>query len=154
MTNATACPFCRIAAGEIQPVLLHEDRDVVAFLDIAPVRPGHTLIITRRHIETFEQLPPELAAKILSLAQQLARRMKAVYGVERVGFVFTGTDVAHAHAHVVPMHEKNDFTSARYVTTPGPLAFGSEHLKVDKAELLRVREELAFHPPGTNAPNG
>ena len=95
---------------------------------------------------TFERLPPDLAGKILSLAQQLARRMKAVYGVERVGFVFTGTDVPHAHAHVVPMHEKTDFTSARYITTPGTIEFGSEHLRVDKAELQRVREELAFRP--------
>lgn len=144
MTQSTTCPFCRIASGEIQPVTLYEDADIVAFLDIAPVRPGHTLIITRRHIETFEQLPPELAGKILALAQSLARRMKEVYGVERVGFVFTGTDVAHAHAHVVPMHEKTDFTSARYITSPGPLQFGSEHLKVGKAELERVRDELAF----------
>lgn len=146
MTNTTTCPFCRIAAGEIQPVTLYEDADIVAFLDIAPVRPGHTLIITRRHIETFEQLPPDLAGKILALAQRLAKRMKEVYGVERVGFVFTGTDVAHAHAHVVPMHEKTDFTSARYITSPGPLQFGSEHLKVGKAELERVRDELAFGP--------
>ena len=144
MTNPANCPFCRIAAGEIQPVLLHEDRDVMAFLDIAPVRPGHTLIIARRHIETFEQLPPDLAGKIVSLAQQLARRMKAVYGVERVGFVFTGTDVPHAHAHVVPMHDKNDFTSARYIKASGPLEFGSEHLKVDKEQLLREREKLGF----------
>ena len=153
MTN-TNCPFCRIAAGEIEPVVLYEDHDVMAFLDIAPIRPGHTLIITRRHIETFERLPPDLAGKILSLAQQLARRMKAVYGVERVGFVFTGTDVPHAHAHVVPMHEKTDFTSARYITTPGPLEFGSEQLKVDKAELLRVREKLAFRPVLGDAPIG
>ena len=146
MTNTTTCPFCRIAAGEIQPVTLYEDADIVAFLDIAPVRPGHTLIIKRRHIETFEQLPPDLAGKILALAQRLAKRMKEVYGVERVGFVFTGTDVAHAHAHVVPMHEKTDFTSARYITSPGPLQFGSEHLKVGKAELERVRDELAFGP--------
>ena len=144
MANTPTCPFCRIAAGEIQPVTLYEDTDIVAFLDIAPVRPGHTLIITRRHIETFEQLPPELAAKILALAQRLAKRMKEVYGVERVGFVFTGTDVPHAHAHVVPMHEKTDFTSARYITSAGPLEFGSEHLKVDKAQLERVRDQLAF----------
>jgi histidine triad (HIT) family protein len=144
MTYLPSCPFCRIAAGEIQPVILHEDADVMAFLDIAPVRPGHTLIITREHVETFERLPPELAGKVLSLAQQLARRMKEVYGVERVGFVFTGTDVAHAHAHVVPMHEKTDFTSARYITTPGPIEFGSEHLKVDKAVLLGEREKLGF----------
>jgi histidine triad (HIT) family protein len=146
MTTHPNCPFCRIAAGEIQPVLLHEDRDVMAFLDVAPVRPGHTLVIPRRHIETFDRLPPDLAGKILSLGQQLAQRMKAVYGVERVGFVFTGTDVAHAHAHVVPMHEKTDFTSARYITTRGPIEFGSEHLRVDKAELVREREKLAFRP--------
>ncbi|HEX7051213.1 MAG TPA: HIT family protein [Longimicrobiales bacterium] len=143
------CPFCRIAAGETDAVVLYEDGDIVAFLDIAPIRPGHTQIVPRRHVETFEQLPPELAARMMMLAQQLARRMKAVYGVERVAFLFTGGDVPHAHAHVVPMHAKTDITSARYVVEPAELSLSSEHLLVDRAMLLRVREELAFSVAST-----
>jgi hypothetical protein len=52
------------------------------------------------------------------------------------------------------MHDKNDFTSARYIKTPGPLEFGSEHLRVDKAQLLREREKLGFRSAANDAPNG
>ena len=139
-----SCIFCRIAAREVNAVTLHEDDQVLAFLDTAPVRPGHALIIPKQHVETFEQLPPELAARMLSLGQQLGRRLRQVYGVERVAFFFTGTDIPHAHAHVLPMHEKTDVTSARYITTPGPVEFGSRHLAVERPELLAVRDKLAF----------
>jgi histidine triad (HIT) family protein len=137
-----SCPFCRIASGELDAVIIYEDTDVVAFLDIGPIRPGHTQIIPRAHFDTFEELPPDLATRITLLAQQLAQRMKAVYGVERVAFLFTGGDVPHAHAHVVPMHARTDITSARYIVEPAELRMSSEHLLVDRATLLRVREEL------------
>jgi len=131
-------------AGEIPSIRIHEDGDVIAFLDIAPMRPGHTVIVPRVHVETYEELPAALANRILSLGQQLGRRMKALYKVERVAFFFTGTDVAHAHAHVVPIHEKMDVTSARYIVGAPALKWSSEHLRVDADTLKRVRDELAF----------
>ena len=145
------CLFCGIAAGEIEAVVLYEDAEVIAFLDIGPIRPGHTQIIPRQHVETFERLPPALAARILLLGQQLAQRMKAVYQVERVAFLFTGGDVPHAHAHVVPMHSKADITSARYIVEPEGLRMSADHLLVDRPTLLRVREELAFAPDTSGA---
>ena len=123
---------------------IHEDRDVIAFLDIAPMRPGHTVIVPRSHVETYEQLPAPLAGRILALGQQLARRMKELYKVERVAFFFTGTDIAHSHAHVVPIHEKMDVTSARYLVSQEKISWSAEHLRVDAETLKRVRDELAF----------
>jgi histidine triad (HIT) family protein len=142
--TAPDCVFCRIARGEVPAVVLHEEDDVVAFLDIAPIRPEHTQIVPRSHVPAFEELPPAAAARILALAQQLARRMKAVYRVDRVAFLFTGGDVPHVHAHVVPMHQKTDITSARYIVAPAAVSWGSEHLAADGATLLKVREELGF----------
>jgi histidine triad (HIT) family protein len=109
------------------------------------MRPGHTVIVPRAHVETYEQLPAALAGRILGLGQQLARRMKALYKVERVAFFFTGTDVAHAHAHVVPIHEKMDITSQRYIVGAPALKWSADQLRVDAETLKRVREELAFH---------
>jgi histidine triad (HIT) family protein len=137
------CVFCRIARGEVPAVLVHEDAELVAFLDRGPIRPGHTQIISRTHVATFELLPPDLAARIVELGQQRARRMKEVYGVDRVAFLFTGGDVAHVHAHVVPMHEKTDITSARYIVSPTDVSWSSEHLVVDRATLERERARLA-----------
>jgi histidine triad (HIT) family protein len=138
------CIFCGIANGWIPAVKLHEDEDVVAFLDLGPIRPGHTQIISRMHVATFELLPEPMAARILGVGQQLARRMKEVYGVERVAFLFTGGDVAHVHAHVVPMVEKTDITSARYIVSSGEIHWSSDHLLVGADVLQAVRDELAF----------
>ena len=131
-------------AGEIPSIRIHEDGEVIALLDIAPIRPGHTVIMPRSHVETFEKLPAPLASRILDLGQQLARRMKELYKVERVAFFFTGTDVAHAHAHVVPLHEKMDVTSARYIASKVEVSWSSEHLRTNADALKRVRDELAF----------
>lgn len=110
-----SCIFCRIAKGEIPSHVVYEDDDVKAFLDIMPIRPGHVLVVPKAHHNYFDDLPPALASHILHLGQRLAKAMKAQYGVERVGFLFTGTDVAHVHAHVVPMHTKTDITSPVYI---------------------------------------
>ncbi|WP_028355422.1 HIT family protein [Bordetella petrii] len=109
------CLFCRIARHQIPAHVVHEDDELLAFLDIQPVRPGHVLVIPKQHYPYFEDLPAELAGRILALGQQLARVMKALYRVERVGFMFTGIHVAHAHAHLVPMHHPQDITSTQYI---------------------------------------
>lgn len=127
-------------------VKIYEDSKIVAFLDLGPIRPGHTQIIPRVHVATFELLPEPLAARILGLGQQLARRMKEVYGVDRVAFLFTGGDVAHVHAHVVPLHAKTDITSARYIVEPDDVRWSSDHLRVAPSVLDAVRDELAFSP--------
>lgn len=138
------CIFCRIASKSADAVILHEDADLVAFLDVRPIRRGHTLIITRSHVPTFEMLDADLAARIMSLGQTLARRMKTCYRVDRVGFLFAGTDVAHVHAHIIPMHESMDISSARYAISEEPVRWTSEHLAVSVADLEEVRRELNF----------
>ncbi|HEY4216857.1 MAG TPA: HIT family protein [Gemmatimonadaceae bacterium] len=150
-SNAAAppdCPFCGIAAQPNLAVPLYEDPDLVAFLDRGAIRPGHTQIITRQHVPTFDMLPPRLLNKLTGLGQQLARRMKEVYHVDRVAFLFTGGDVAHVHAHVVPMHAKTDITSARYIIAPEHLTWGSDHLLQSREDLLSVRALLDFVPVG------
>ena len=109
------CLFCQIAAGKIPAHEIAGNERLLAFLDIGPIRPGHVLIVPRAHYDYFDDLPPDLAAEIMALAQKIAKAQKALFGVERVGLMFTGTDFAHAHAHVVPMVGKTDITSRRYV---------------------------------------
>jgi histidine triad (HIT) family protein len=116
----TDCIFCKIAARTIPSRVIHEDDELLAFLDIHPIRPGHTLIVPKAHFVCFEEMPADLMARVSQLAQMLARRMKQVYGPERVGMAIIGTDVAHMHAHVCPIMEKHDVTSARYITSPNP----------------------------------
>lgn len=113
-----SCPFCRIARGDVQVHEVFRTDRIVAFMDIVPIREGHVQIIPRDHHETFERLPADLSSDIMHLGQRLARAQKELFCVERVGFMFTGGDIAHAHAHVVPLVEKTDITSRRYIVEP------------------------------------
>lgn len=109
------CLFCRIARREIPAHIVYEDDYLVAFLDTGPIRPGHVQIIPRDHYPTFDDLTAELASRIIVLGQRLARILKAENGVSRAAFLFTGGDIAHAHAHVLPIIAATDVTSRRYI---------------------------------------
>ncbi len=138
MTN---CAFCRIVAGTLAAHLVHEDELAVAFLDTHPIRPGHLQVIPREHHACFDDLPAATAGHLVQVGQKLAKALKRIHAVPRVAFLFTGGDVAHAHAHVVPMHEKTDITSRRYVAerhlTFRPLLAASEEELSSHATLLR-----------------
>jgi histidine triad (HIT) family protein len=95
--------------------ILHEDDKIMAFLDLCPIRPGHTQIIPKEHHPFFDDLPPATGSRIFAVAQEISRAMKRIYQVPRVAFPFTGGDVPHVHAHLVPMHEKTDITSRLYI---------------------------------------
>jgi histidine triad (HIT) family protein len=115
MSDPSDCIFCRIASGAIPAHVVYRSPRVVAFLDIHPIRAGHVQIIAREHFAYFDALPAEVASEIFGLAQRLAPVLRERWHVERVAFLFTGTDIAHAHAHVLPLVEPTDITSRRYI---------------------------------------
>lgn len=130
--NNLECLFCRIARGEIPARVVHASEDVIAFLDIRPIRSGHVLVVPREHFRFYDDVRTEVANEVMRVAQRLAPVLRAAFQVERVGFFFTGVDIAHAHAHVVPMVEPTDVTSRRYIAEetltfrPPPLAAAAE----------------------------
>jgi histidine triad (HIT) family protein len=140
-----SCPFCAIARQDRAAHVVHADDVICAFLDRAPIRPGHTLIVPHVHVATFDEAPLYLVTAIVAFGQQLATAMKDLYGVDRVAFAFTGGDVPHLHAHVIPMHDKTDVTSRRYIVEdavtfqPMPEA-PADQLAWDAASLVRALE--------------
>lgn len=113
--NDPECLFCRIASGGLGARIVHESDAVVAFLDIRPIRRGHVLVVPREHFPYYDDIRPEVANEVMRVAQRLAPALRAGFQVDRVGLFFTGVDVAHAHAHVVPMVEPTDVTSRQYI---------------------------------------
>lgn len=109
------CIFCDIARGLSPAHTVEETRTHIVIAEQSPIRPGHLLVLPRAHHACFDDLPPTLAGGMIRVGQRMARLLKAEYGVERVGFVITGTDVAHVHAHLVPLVEAGDITSRRYI---------------------------------------
>jgi histidine triad (HIT) family protein len=95
--------------------VVYESDQVLAFLDINPIRTGHVQVIPRQHFPYFDAVPVEVATEILAVGQKLAPVLRHLFAVERVAFLFTGGDIAHAHAHVVPLVEATDITSRQYI---------------------------------------
>jgi histidine triad (HIT) family protein len=138
----TDCVFCRIARREIAAHIVHEDDRLIAFLDRGPIRPGHTQIVPRDHFPYFDEAPSEVVCAIAQMGQKIARALKRLYRVPRVAFLFTGADIDHVHAQVVPMLEKTDITSRRYIiedaVTFRAMPQASEVELASSAEALRM----------------
>jgi histidine triad (HIT) family protein len=100
--------FTRIVNREIPAQILREDDDFMAFLDVRPIRPGHTLVIPKAEIPDVFDVPDPLLSGLLPFAKPVARAIKEVTGAERVGMVVIGLEVPHAHIHLVPIDDIND----------------------------------------------
>lgn len=137
------CLFCRITAGALPSHVVARNDHAVAFLDLHPVRPGHTLVVPHAHHAWFEDMPADLAGHVMALAQAVARAQKRLYGVDRVAMAFTGIHVPHVHAHLVPMHHIHDVTSAAYLRD-GPDSF-SPPPSPDAAAMAATAADLAAH---------
>jgi histidine triad (HIT) family protein len=107
--------FTRIVAGEIPAHKLREDERFLAFLDIRPIRAGHTLVIPKAEIDELFDLPDDLLGDLLVFAKPVAAAIKAETGATRVGVAVVGLEVPHAHVHLVPIDGLYDldFRNAR-----------------------------------------
>ncbi len=103
------CIFC--ALQHSASAVLAANELAYAVLDLAPIRPGHVLVIPRQHVEDFFELDEEVQAAMLRLANGLAKALQEECKPQRVGMLVAGFDVAHAHLHVVPIQDTHDITS-------------------------------------------
>ena len=135
MTSDPKCIFCKIIKGEIPSYKVYEDDKVLAILDLRPIQQGHTLVIPKTHIDHFIDVPEDLAAHIVQVGQKIGRRIREVLKPERVGNVVAGYGVAHAHYHVIPMHETHDITSQAYAYIEGGRGeFNAEQVSISPNE--------------------
>lgn len=116
--DANDCIFCKIVAGEIPAHKVYEDADVLAFLDVRPVNPGHTLVIPKEHTEFFEDMGSERYQNVMNVVHMLARKIKKEFNPARVGLMVWGFEVPHTHVHVVPLKQSEDFGMNRPDTEP------------------------------------
>jgi histidine triad (HIT) family protein len=99
------CPFCRIAAGDEQAFVVYESDEVVAFLDARPVFPGHTLVMPRRHVLTYLDLPAELIGPFFAAGQQITAAVTEGMNAQGTFVAMNNVvsqSVPHLHLHVVP----------------------------------------------------
>ena len=95
-------------AGELPAHRLHEDADYLAFLDVRPIRVGHTLIVPKVEIDDLLDLSDPLLSGILLFARPVARAVRRATGARRIGIAVIGLEVPHAHLHLVPIDGVHD----------------------------------------------
>ena len=124
--------FTRIIDGELPGRFVHRDDTCVAFLSIAPIRTGHTLVVPIEEVDHWVDLEPATAAHLMQVAQRIGRAQMAAFRPTRVGMVIAGMEVPHTHLHVIPIDSEADLRFDRAdPSTPG------EALD-DAAERLRA----------------
>ncbi|MDV8002446.1 HIT family protein [Rhodococcus sp. IEGM 1408] len=101
--------FSKIIAGELPGRIVWEDPDVVAFLTIAPVAAGHTLVVPRAEIDRWTDLEPELLTRLNVVAQAVGKAVLEGFGAVRAGYLIAGFEVPHTHIHVFPANDMSGF---------------------------------------------
>ncbi len=123
--------FSRIIQGEIPCHKVGEDDRYLAFLDINPVRRGHSLVIPKLEVDKFFDLPSEVLAGIMPFAQGVAKRIAAVVPCNRIGVSVVGLEVPHAHVHLIPIDSifDMDFSKPKVGMTQEELAALAEQIR-------------------------
>lgn len=105
--------FTRIINGELPGRFIHTDDKAVAFLSIAPLNPGHTLVVPRAEVDQWTDADPELMNHLMGVAHTIGIAAKEAFGAPRSGLIIAGMEVPHLHLHVFPVWSEGDFNFAR-----------------------------------------
>ena len=101
------CLFCKIAAGGIPAAKVYEDEHSVAFLDIQPNNPGHTLLVPKTHARNIFDIPESTLCGIMPALKKLARAVKEAVSADGLNIAMNnepaaGQIILHAHIHIIP----------------------------------------------------
>jgi histidine triad (HIT) family protein len=132
--------FSRIIAGELPGTFVWKDERVVAFLSIAPMMPGHTLVVPRDEVDHWIDLDPVLAAHLFGVAQQIGRAQDLEWKPVRIGLLIVGEEVPHTHLHVVPINSPQELSFAHANPAPDPadLDLAATRIRARLRELGRA----------------
>ncbi len=124
--------FSKIAAGEIPAYKVAETDDFLAFLDIAPVAVGHTLVIPKKEVDYLFDLDDQTYVELQKFAKKVAVGLKKAIPCKKVGVMVLGLEVPHAHIHLVPMQSEADLLNFSKKMKLSPEEFQSTSAKIAK----------------------
>ena len=107
------CIFCKIIAGEIPSSKVYEDDQVVAFLDISQVTPGHTLVVPKQHFRNLLEMDAGSASQLFARVPDIARKVMKATGAKGMNILnnneeIAGQTVFHTHVHLAPRYDETD----------------------------------------------
>ncbi|YCH08218.1 HIT family protein [Arthrobacter sp. alpha11c] len=136
--------FTKIINGEIPGRFVWKDEDVVAFLTIAPITPGHTLVVPREEVDSWTHASQELLAKVMDVAQRIGKVQEELFSAKRVGVLMEGFEVDHLHVHIWPAYSMADFEVHNVDHNPDPAVMDATAVKLRGA--LRAAGHGDFVP--------
>ena len=122
--------FSKIINGEIPSYKIAEDENYFAFLDINPLKKGHTLVIPKKEVDYLFDLDDETLAGMTKFSKKIARAIDKSIDCKRVGVVVLGMEVPHAHIHLIPLDKESD------------ASFNQPKLKLSEEEFEETAEKI------------
>ena len=122
--------FTRIINGEIPCYKIAENERFFAFLDINPLKKGHTLVAPKQETDYIYDLDDDYLAGLFVFSKKVAGAIKAAYPCNRIGIAVLGLEVPHAHIHLVPMDSLEDIN------------FRNPKLKLSPEEFSEIAEKI------------
>lgn len=122
--------FTKLINGEIPSFKIAEDDRFFAFLDINPLKEGHTLVIPKKEIDYIFDLDDNTLGDMLVFAKKIGKAIEKVIPCERIGVTVIGLEVPHAHIHLIPINGINDMN------------FAKEKLKFSTEEFSAIAEKI------------
>jgi histidine triad (HIT) family protein len=104
--------FSRIIAGELPGRFVWRDDRAVAFMSIAPLQPGHTLVVPIAEVDHWIDLDPDLLAHLTAISQTIGQAIQQAFTPAKVGMMLAGLEVPHVHIHLVPIRGVHDLDFA------------------------------------------
>lgn len=127
-----ASVFTKIIRGELPGRFVWREDELVAFLTIQPLRPGHTLVVPVREVDHWTDLDADLCGRLMQVAQVVGQAQMQAFRPRRIGLAIAGLEVPHVHLHVTPLDTMRDLDFGS--VDPNP----SDASQDDAAERIRA----------------
>lgn len=123
--------FSKIITGAIPSYKVAEDDSFCAFLDINPIRAGHTLVIPKKEVDYIFDLDDETLKGLIAFSKRVAKAIESVVKCERIGMTVLGLEVPHAHIHLVP------------IDGIGDIDFSKPKLNLTQEEFVDIADKIS-----------
>ncbi|CAN5637811.1 HIT family protein [soil metagenome] len=125
--------FTKIINRELPGRFVYEDDEFVAFLTIAPVTQGHTLVVPRAEIDQWQDIDAGVFGRLMALSQRIGGAVTTAFNADRAGLLIAGLEVPHLHVHVFPAYTMGDFDISGADTSPSPESLDEAQAKITAA---------------------
>jgi histidine triad (HIT) family protein len=123
--------FSKIIAGEIPSYKIAEDENFFAFLDISPLKKGHTLVVPKKEVDYIFDLDNETYSGLMMFCKKVSEAIKKSTSCKRISVHVIGLEVPHAHVHLIPINSMNDCN------------FANQKLKLSKEEFEDIAKKIS-----------